>query len=121
MLERDGSLAWSVDYPPGAVKAIALAPAGMIAQLPDTVEIRTPTGMRSVLLPAGAVMTDFAEGTILYRLGNTAHFLYAATGKDALVLTGTAKTPLVATLDTHGFAWGRGTAANFACAGCILP
>jgi len=110
-----------VDYPPGAVKAIALAPAGMIAQLADAVQIRTPTGMKSVNLPAGAVMTDFAEGTILYRLGSTVHFLHASTGKDALVLKGTAKTPVVATLDTHGLAWGQGTTANFACAGCVSP
>jgi len=121
MLRKNGSVAWTVPYPAGSVKAIALAPLGLVAQLPSSVEVRTPTGSKTVTLPAGAVMTDFAEGTILYALGNTVHFLHVPTGHDTLVLKGTAKAPVVATMDTHGLAWGAGKTANFACAVCISP
>ena len=121
MLRKNGSVAWTATYPAGAVKAIALAPLGLLAQLPTGVEIHTPAGSKTTTMPAGAVMTDFAEATILYTLGNTVHFLHVPTGTDTLVLKGTAKAPVVATMDTHGLAWGHGNTANYACAVCISP
>jgi hypothetical protein len=119
MLKEDGSLAWTVVYPPGAVKAIALAPAGLVVQLPDSVQIRKPTGSKTATLPAGAVMTDYAEGGILYTLNGTVHVMNFANGHDLLLLKSTAGKPVVATQDTHGLAWGQGTTANFACAVCV--
>jgi hypothetical protein len=121
LLKSDGSVAWAAPYPAGAVKAIALAPTGLIVQLAGSVERRTPSGVTgTTTLPAGARMVDFAEGHIVYTIGNQIRSRKAATGKDVLLLTGAAaKVPTVATVDTHGFAWGRGPAASFECAGCI--
>jgi hypothetical protein len=86
MLKQDGSLAWSVVYPPGAVQAIALAPAGLVAQLPDWVQIRKPTGSRTATLPAGAAMTDYAEGGVLHTLNRTVHLMNFGNGHDLLLL-----------------------------------
>jgi hypothetical protein len=121
LLKSDGSVAWTASYPAGAVKALALAPTGLIVQLAGSVERRTPSGVTgTTTLPADARMVDFAEGHIVYMVGDQIRSRTAASGKDVLVLTGAAaKVPTVATVDTHGFAWGRGTTANFACAGCI--
>ncbi len=57
MLKSDGSVAWTVQYQPGAVKAIALAPAGLVAQLPGSVQIRRPAGS-SVARPAAGGCHD---------------------------------------------------------------
>jgi hypothetical protein len=120
MLKADGSLAWTVQYQPGAVKAIALAPAGLIAQLPGEVQIRKPTGSAAVNLPAGAAMTDFAEGRILYTLNTEVHAFKISNGKDTLLLKSGGGAPAIfATLDTRGLGWAQGTSVNFACGGCV--
>jgi hypothetical protein len=121
LLKSDGTVAWTASYPAGAVKAIALAPTGLLVQLAGSVERRTATGVTgTTTLPAGAKVIDFAEGHIVYTVGNQIRSRQPATGKDALLLIGAAATvPTVATVDTHGFAWGRGPTVNFECAGCV--
>lgn len=119
MLTKQGALTWTVGYAPGAVKAIALAPAGLIVQLADSLQVRTPTGMKTATLPAGAVMTDYAEGGVLYTLNGTVHVMNISHGNDLLLLKSTQGKPVVATMDTHGLGWGQGTTANYACAVCI--
>ena len=48
------------------------------------------------------------------------HSLKVSNGKDTLLLKApTGGPPVVATLDTHGLGWARGTSVNFACAGCV--
>ena len=121
LLTRSGTVAWTAPYPAGAVKAIALAPTGLVVQLAGSVERRTPTGVTwTGKLPARATMIDYASGHVLYTVGNQIRSLGTGTGRDALLLTGAAsKVPTVATVDRRGFAWGRGVTANFECAGCI--
>jgi len=122
LLKRNGTVAWTASYPAGAVKAIALAPTGLVVQLGDgSLERRTPAGVNwTGSLPAKATMTDYASGHVLYTVGNQIRSLGTGTGRDALLLTGAAaKVPTVATIDRRGFAWGRGTTANFTCAGCV--
>jgi hypothetical protein len=120
MLKQNGSLAWSVTYPAGAVQTIALAPKGLIVGLASNVEIRKPSGATTtVALPTGARMTDYAEGRILYARPASVGLLGVTSGKSTPLLLSTAAGPVVATLDAHGLAWGKGNTANYACAGCI--
>jgi len=120
MLKADGSLAWSVGYQPGAVKAIALAPVGLIAQLAGEVQIRRPTTSSSVTLPAGARMIDFAEGRVLYARNGEIHSTKVSNGADTLLLKGSAAAPVIATQDTHGLGWAQGTSVHYACGGCVV-
>jgi hypothetical protein len=121
LLRRDGSIAWTAAYAAGAVEAIALAPAGLVVQLAGAIEIRRPTGAPvTVPFPAAGAMTDYAEGRVLYRLGNDVRSLKVATGTSTLLFRGAAGRPLlVATQDTHGLGWARGRSVGFACASCI--
>ena len=81
------------------MKAIALAPTGLVVQLAGSVERRTPTGVTwTGKLPARATMIDYASGHVLYTVGNQIRSLGTGTGRDALLLTGAAsKVPTVAT------------------------
>jgi len=88
-------------------------------QLAGEVQIRTPTGSTSLVLPVNSVVTDFAEGRLLYTLNGGVHAFRVANGKDTLLLKGSARTPVFATLDTHGLGWAQGTSVNFACGGCV--
>jgi hypothetical protein len=40
-------------------------------------------------------------------------------GKDTLLLKGFNKAPVLATYDTHGLGWARGSTVSFACAVCV--
>ena len=121
LLRANGSVAWTAPYPPGAVKAIALAPAGLVVQLEGSVERRRPTGVTwTGTLPAKATMTDYASGHVVYTVGNQIRSLATGTGRDSLLLTGAAaEVQTVATVDRRGFGWGRGPGASFECAGCV--
>ncbi|MSO95016.1 MAG: hypothetical protein EXQ81_04375 [Thermoleophilia bacterium] len=121
MLKADGSHSWTVGVQPGAVKALALAPVGLVVQRADEVQIRTPAGSSSaVTLPAGALMTDFFQGRILYRRNNEIHALKISNGRDTLLLQGSAGAPAIsATADTHGFGWAQGRKVNLACGSCV--
>ena len=120
MLRVDGSLAWTVGYEPREVKAIALAPVGLIVQLAGEVQIRMPTGSSSVDLPPGAAMTDFSEGRILYTLKNEIHAFRISNDKDTLLLASARGAPaIIATADAHGLGWARGRSVDFACGGCV--
>jgi hypothetical protein len=121
LLGGDGSVVRTVGLPAGEVRAIALAPAGLVAQVAGNVEIRAGAHTTTVPLPAGAVMTDYAEGRILYTRNGDVHALKVAGGSDTLLLDGgPAARAVAATLDTHGLAWARGRTLNFACAGCVV-
>ena len=117
---EDGSTRETVAFEPGAVKAIALAPAGLVVQLSGAVEIRKGARTVTVALPAGALMTDFAEGRILYvsKRGDV-HALRVTDKQDTLLLRRSVGGPVAASYDTRGLAWARGKTVNFACGGCI--
>ena len=121
LLRADGTTAWTASYPADAVRAIALAPSGLIVQQTGSVEIRRPSGVSATAaLPAAAVMTDFADGRVLYTLKGAVRSLAVASGKDTLVLrAGTGSAPVTGTRDTHGLGWARGRSVSFACAACV--
>ena len=71
------------------MRAIALAPAGLVVQLPGGVEIRKGSRTTPVAMPTGAAMTDYAEGRILYTARNgDVHARKVAGGHDTLLLKG---------------------------------
>ncbi len=120
LLKANGAVARTVAYPPGDVRAIALAPAGLVAQLPGSIEIRKGGGTKVVTLPAGAAMSDYAEGRILYTRNGDVHAFRVVGGVDKLLLAGGAGArAVVATYDSHGLAWARGRTVSFACAVCV--
>ncbi len=116
----NGSVAWTEPYSPGAVKAMALAPVGLVAQLPGAVQTKSPSTSSVATLPAGAAMVDFAEGRILYTLNGEVHAFKTSTSKDTLLLKSASGAPaIVPTIDTYGFGWGQRTKVSFACGGCV--
>lgn len=120
LLRANGTVAYTLPYKPGAVRAMALAPAGLITQLPGAVEIHTPTTAKVVNLPSGAVMIDYAGGRILYNSNTEVHAFKVASSKDTLLLKSAAGAPAIfATQDTHGLGWAQGPKVNFACGGCV--
>ncbi len=119
LLRANGTVAKVYPYGAGNVRAIALAPGGLVVQLADSVEIHASTGIETVNLPAGAAMLDYVEGRILYAIGNAIHSLKVATGSDTLLLKATKGRPVFATQDTHGLGWAVGSRLMFACGGCV--
>ena len=119
LYRANGAIAKVVPYAAGAVKALALAPGGLVVQLPGAVQVQTPSGAKVVNLPAGATMIDYAEGRILYTVGSEVHSTRVASGSDTLLLRGAPGKPIFATQDTHGLGWAQGTKVSFACGGCI--
>ena len=122
VLDGGGSVVKTYAYPTGAVRWIGLAPAGVVVQLPGaTVEILRGAATRNVQLRANAIVLDYAEGRILYRVGQTFWLRHVATGVDTLLLQGSRRDPIAPVLDTHGLAWARGATVNWVCAVCLSP
>jgi hypothetical protein len=119
LLDGAGRELSTLDFAAGAVRAIRLAGVGVVAQVGREVRIGNgPTPARTVTLPPGAVMLDYAQGRVLYRLGRTVFTARVATGTRARLLSfATTDTPVE--LDVHGLAWARGRSVNWQCAACV--
>ena len=76
------------------------------------VEIHRGAATRTVQLKPNAIVLDYAEGRILYRVGQTFWLRQVASGTDTQLLQGSRRQPIVATLDTHGLAWTQGRAST---------
>jgi hypothetical protein len=120
VLNGSGAVAATYSFAPGQVKWIGLAPAGLVVQLPGgKVEIRSRTQTRTAQLKPNAIVLDYAEGRILYRVGQTLWLRQVGSGSEAQLLQGSRRQPIAATLDTHGLAWTQGATVNWACAVCL--
>ena len=72
MLSHAGAVAKTYAFAPGAVRWIGLAPAGLVVQVAGAkVEIHRGSATRTVQLKPNAIVLDYAEGRILYRVGQT--------------------------------------------------
>jgi hypothetical protein len=98
---------------------MALAPVGLVVQVAGSVEIHNGAGTKVIKLPVGAGMTDYASGRILYATSSSVHAYKISGGQDTLLFKGAGKAAVLATYDTHGLGWARGTTVSFACAGCV--
>jgi hypothetical protein len=120
LLDGAGRELTALDFAPGAVRAIRLAGVGVVAQVGREVRIgNDPTPARTVTLPPGAVMLDYAQGRVLYRHGRTVYTARAATGARAPLLPPFPTTDTPVELDVLGLAWARGRSVNWKCAPCI--
>ena len=120
VLDHSGVVAKSYAFAPGTVRWIGLAPGGLLVQVPGAkVEIHRGAATRTVQLKPNAIVLDYAEGRILYRVGQTFWLRNVATGADTQLLQGSRRQPIAAMLDTRGLAWIQGLSANWVCAVCI--
>jgi len=120
VLSNSGAVARMYAFAPGAVRWIGLAPAGLLVQVPGAkVEIHRGAATRTVQLERNAIVLDYAEGRLLYRVGQTFWLRHIASGTAVQLLQGSRQQPIAAALDTHGLAWAQGSNVNWACAVCI--
>jgi hypothetical protein len=120
LLTGAGREVTTLDFPPGAVRAIRLAGVGLVAQVGREVRIgNVAAPARTVTLPPAAVMLDYAQGRVLYRLGRSVYTARVATGARAMLLLPFATTDTPVELDVHGLAWARRRSLNWKCAVCI--
>jgi hypothetical protein len=120
VLNDSGAIDATFSFSPGQVKWIGLAPPGLLVQLPGAkVEIRTGAPMRTVQLKPNAIALDYAEGRLLYRVGQSFWLRNVRSGTDTLLLQGSTKQPISASLDTHGLAWREGSSVSWVCAVCL--
>lgn len=122
VLDGGGSVVKTYPFAPGAVRWIGLAPSGLVVQIAGAkVEIQRGAVTRTVQLKPNAIVVDYAEGRILYRVGQTFWVRHVGSATDTRLLQGSRKLPIVAALDTHGLAWIQGSTVNWVCAVCIAP
>lgn len=120
VLNRSGGVAKTYSFAPGAARWIGLAPGGLVVQLSGAkVRILRGAAVRTIQLKPNAIVIDYAEGRILYRVGQTFWLHHVGSGTDTQLLQGSRKQPLAAVIDTHGLAWSQGSSVNWACAVCI--
>jgi hypothetical protein len=122
VLDGGGSVVATYPFQLGAVRWIRLAPGGLLVQVPGAkVEIHRGAAVRTIQLKPNAIALDYAEGRILYRVGQTFWLRQISTGTDTILLQGSRRQPITPVLDTHGLAWAQGPSVNWACAVCMAP
>ena len=87
VLSPAGVVQQTYTFAPGSVHEFALAGVGLVVQLTGgQVEIRRGASVvRTLRLPAGARMLDYAEGILLYKRGTQIRARRVSTGKDVLL------------------------------------
>ena len=110
-LSRTGQVLATDTQEPGAVTAIALALPGPVVQVGPTVTV----GSSTVTLPAGGLMLDYRQGTVVYRKGAQVRARVVSTGEDTLLQVIVLKPwqPLHFSTDSLGSAWARGTTVSW--------
>ena len=85
LLSRTGVALRTDDYGPARVRAVALGLVGPLVQVGSVVNVGPYAGGTKVTLPAGALMLDYRQGTIVYRKGMQVRARKIATGADTLL------------------------------------
>jgi hypothetical protein len=112
LLSDSGAVVRAEEHTPGTVRAIALALAGPLVQIGNTVTVGAGS---EVTLPAGALMLDHRQGTIVYRQGAQVRGRRIATGVDTLLQTFAIRPfqPLLFSTDSWGSGWAKGARINW--------
>lgn len=101
VLAPSGSVLAMYAFPPGAVQEFALGGKGLVVQLPGgRIEIRNGHHVRAFSIPPQGKMLDYAENTLLYRVGNAVHGRFVGSGKDAVLRHAT-----LAVLESNGMSY----------------
>jgi hypothetical protein len=120
VLDEAGDVVATLPFAPGTVKWLGLAPRGLLVQVSGArVEFHGGASTTAVQLRANAIVLDFAEGRLLYRVGQSFWLRHVGSGAETLLLQGSRKHPLAVALDTHGLAWGEGPRVHWACSVCL--
>jgi hypothetical protein len=108
VLSSSGAVVSTSTFPLGAV-TFRLGGIDVLAQLGNgVVQIRRgPALVRSLTLPAGARMLDYAEGILVYSLGSQIRGRKIATGRDGLIRD-THQDPVLAQLEPSGLSYAAG-------------
>jgi hypothetical protein len=85
VLSRTGATLRTDAYGPGEVRAVALGLVGPLVQVGSTVEVGPLARTTKVVLPRGAVMLDYRQGSIVYRTGTQVRARKVASGADTLL------------------------------------
>jgi hypothetical protein len=101
VLSPSGAVLRMYTFPPGAVQEFALGGNGLVVQLAGgKVEIHNDNRVLRLSIPPRAKMLDYAENTLLYRVGNAVHGRFVRSGKDALLRRAT-----IAVLEHNGLSY----------------
>ena len=118
LLSGTGTVLETLEFAPGAVRAMQLAGIGPVVQVGREVR-RFGAFDDSVLLPPGASMLGYRQGLIMFRLGRTVFTQNVRTGARAQLLPRFPTARTLAALDLHGLAWATGRSVHWKCAVCI--
>jgi hypothetical protein len=95
-----------LDYPPGAVRAFRLASVGAIVETAAGIEIRREQRTTALPVRPGARLAGFADGQLVYALGDQIRAYFRRDGRDVLVRR--VHPPFSADFDRRGLAWVSG-------------
>jgi hypothetical protein len=86
VLSPRGAVLQTYRFRPGAVQEFALGGGGLVVQLPGgRIEVQNGRHVHVFSIPPQAKMLDYAENTLLYRIGNTLHGRLLWSGKDGVL------------------------------------
>jgi hypothetical protein len=86
VLSPGGAVLQTYTFRPGAVQEFALGGRGLVVQLPGgRIEVHNGRHVHMFSIPPQAKMLDYAENTLLYRIGNTLHGRFLWRGKDGVL------------------------------------
>jgi hypothetical protein len=110
-LSRTGQVVATDRREPATVAAIALGPPGPVVQVGRTVTV----GAGSVTLPAGGLVLDYRQSSLVYRKGTQVRARVVSSGADSLLQVIAVKpwqTPPFST-DSLGSAWAKGATVSW--------
>jgi hypothetical protein len=115
LLSRTGVALRTDDYGGVGVRAVALGLVGPLVQAGRTVNVGPVAGGTKVILPPGALMLDYRQGSIVYRKGTQVRARRIATGGDTLLRVVGVKPsePMPFATDPGGSAWADGPRVSF--------
>jgi hypothetical protein len=101
VLAPSGAVLQTYTFRPGSVQEFALGGRGLVVQLQGgRVEIHNGRRVRALSIPPQAKMLDYAENTLLYRVGTAVHGRFVVSGQDAVLRHAT-----LATLEHNGLSY----------------
>lgn len=115
VLSRAGALLDTETFEPGEVRSLALASTGPVVQVARDVHLTHPDGRAGVVtLPAGALMLDYRQRGIYYRVGRQLRLRLVGTGADTLLLDIALRPwqPMLFSVD-WGAGWATGRSVNW--------
>ncbi len=116
---KSGGRITDLDYPRGTVRAFRIATVGAIVQTPTGIELRTASGASPLVKRPGARLAGFADGQLVYTIGNQIREFARSSRRDVAIRLGLA--PLTTEFDRTGMAWVSGRRVCWATRVFVAP